>query len=695
MKTGIKRLIVTALALCLCIESEGALAIGNSTTAATSRASNKFEAGTTNSAKTDTKQNIQTISSESDGSELADMIQSHWDDSYFEHVVIDPEQKTVSKDGEKTTVQDALDLNKKDAATVMKSTDSAEKYFSDSVYKSDVKKDGDVVVTAPFQTMRIVVSTNSLADTYGAAEALHYPEYNKYILQYDTQEATQEAYTKLIAKYGSDCCGLDKVLIQDELFRDTSTTSTTSASSCYSWGATLMGMDHLKAEEKAESDGETATVAVIDSGIDTQNKLFDGRTILSTSLNFVEDDSDVHDDCGHGTHVAGTIADCTPDNINFLILRALDNNGYGTALTFFLALEYAVEEKADVINMSFGCSTSSISQPIKDLLDLEVNSAYQEGIPIFAAAGNDSQDVSTTYPACNSQTIAVSALNSDETFASVFSNYGSGIDFAAPGVDIISAWTDGYFAQASGTSMAAPHMAAAAAYIKLHNPNITVSGLYQVLKRYAVDAGTSGKDDLYGWGYVNLYSYYNELGKATVSTLINIKNGISVNWKKVAGASGYYVYRKTGSSSSWKKVKTISSGSTVSWTDTKASNGTNYSYMVRAYGNGSVGLHQSTKTACRLSNVNTSTLKNSSGRKLTLTWNKNSKATGYQIQYATSSKFSGAKTITIKSYKTTSSTISKLTKNKKYYVHIRAYKAVSKVNYYSTWSNTKSVTIRK
>lgn len=88
-------------------------------------------------------------------------------------------------------------------------------------------------------------------------------------------------------------------------------------------------------------------------------------------------------------------------------------------------------------------------------------------------------------------------------------------------------------------------------------------------------------------------------------------------------------------------------------------------------------------------------VKNYKGRKLKACWKKNTKVTGYQVQYSTSSKFKSAKTVTVKGYKSTSKTITKLTKNKKYYVRVRTYKTVSKVNYYSGWSNTKSITIKK
>ena len=88
-------------------------------------------------------------------------------------------------------------------------------------------------------------------------------------------------------------------------------------------------------------------------------------------------------------------------------------------------------------------------------------------------------------------------------------------------------------------------------------------------------------------------------------------------------------------------------------------------------------------------------VKNYKGKKLKASWKKNTKVTGYQVQYSTSSKFKSAKTVTVKGYKSTGKTITKLTKNKKYYVRVRTYKTVSKTNHYSGWSGAKAVTIKK
>lgn len=761
MNYGIRKLISIALALSLCVSAGAESALAATADMSRTAADNAEQFS------------VETVT---EATQITAVVQDYWDDNYFEEVVIDPEQETVTRDGTETTLTKALDLNQSDAETVMESTDAAEQYFADSIYDSEITEDGEVIVTAPFQTRRIVLYADSLSDTYGAAEVLYYPEYHEYILQYDTQESTQAAYNQLAETYGRDHCFVDELISSDDLLMDTNSTE---HASCYSWGATLMGLDQLKAQAGEAVGDSTVTVAVLDTGIDASNSFFDQRTISPDSYNFMENSTDISDITGHGTHVAGIIADCTPDNVSLLILRVFslrnvngEDQEYSTTLVVNTALQYAVDQQADVINMSFGWNNANASS--YTFLDDVIDAAYQANIPICCAAGNLSNDVDTSYPACSEQTIAVSSVNSDGKFDTVYSNYGSKIDFAAPGVNIVSAKAGGGVCSKTGTSMAAPHLTAAIAYIKLRVPSTTLSDVYQVLQRYAVDAGDPGWDRLYGWGYVNLATYFQDnaggsydlsdmtvtlsqssytcdgtakkpavtvwdhgiavpehnytvtyqnnkqvgtatvtvtgvgnykgsisktfsitLGAASISGASNGITGITVTWKRVPGASGYCIYRQSGTSSTWKKVKTITSGNSVNWTDTKVTNGTAYNYLVRAYCGQTLGTYKGSKRVYRLTRTSISSLKNKATRKLSLTWKKNSKASGYQIQYSTKSDFSSCKTITVTSYKTVQKTISKLTKKKNYYVRVRCYKNYSGSKCYSAWSTRKAIKINR
>ena len=176
----------------------------------------------------------------------------------------------------------------------------------------------------------------------------------------------------------------------------------------------------------------------------------------------------------------------------------------------------------------------------------------------------------------------------------------------------------------------------------------------------------------------------------TAITAANQAAGIKLTWKKVTGAAGYKVYR--GST----LIKTITNGSTVTFTDTKANtNGTKYTFKIIPTASTGNGLAR-TLTTYRVARPAVSSVKNSAKKKMTVKWGKNATATGYQIQYSTSKTFaSGNKTVNAAKAGTVSKVIGGLTKKKTYYVRIRTYKTVGKVNYWSAWSPAKSVNIKK
>lgn len=185
------------------------------------------------------------------------------------------------------------------------------------------------------------------------------------------------------------------------------------------------------------------------------------------------------------------------------------------------------------------------------------------------------------------------------------------------------------------------------------------------------------------------------LSCGTISKLTNTTTGIKVTWDKVTGASGYYLYRKT-SSGTYKKIKTITSGSTVSYTDTAVSgnNGTTYLYAVKAYSGSTTSSYKS-KTTVRLTTPTLSSVSNSSSKKMTVKWAAVSGVTGYQIMYSTSSDFSTYTAVKVSGETSVSKVISGLTKGENYYVRIRTYKTVSGTTYASGWTSKKSVTISK
>ncbi|WP_081209259.1 S8 family peptidase [Salegentibacter sediminis] len=204
---------------------------------------------------------------------------------------------------------------------------------------------------------------------------------------------------------------------------------------------------------------------VIDSGIDLDHE--DLNVDASRGFNAFtsgKDGKSTDDGNGHGTHVAGTIAALNNDigvigvapGATVIPVKVLDSRGSGSYSGVIAGVDHVAANgnSGDVANMSLGGPTS-------DALDQAVLSASQQGIKFALAAGNESSDANTSSPARvnGANIVTISAMDSNDNWAS-FSNYGNPpVDYAAPGVAIKSTWKGGGYNTISGTSMASPHAA--------------------------------------------------------------------------------------------------------------------------------------------------------------------------------------------------------------------------------------------
>lgn len=173
----------------------------------------------------------------------------------------------------------------------------------------------------------------------------------------------------------------------------------------------------------------------------------------------------------------------------------------------------------------------------------------------------------------------------------------------------------------------------------------------------------------------------------TLKSVTNINGGIQVKWDKMANVTGYVVERKIGNGK-WAVAKTITSGSTTSWTDKSVKNGQRYTYQIR----GTRGEEKSNVSRAVYRYylpINTVSL-SKSGKTFTAKWKANSSSTGYQVQTAKNSKFSSAKTYTVSNRKTTYKKITPGFRGR-CYVRVRTYKTVNGTKFYSAWSSTKYV----
>jgi thermitase len=251
---------------------------------------------------------------------------------------------------------------------------------------------------------------------------------------------------------------------------------------------------------------EDVLVAIIDTGIDYTHPDL-GEQYVDLGYDWVNNDNYPMDDKGHGTHCAGTIAASINNsigiagmaNVKIMAEKFLNSEGSGSFENAAQAIIHAVDAGADILSNSWGSYYDA------SIVEDAFSYAAAHDVVSIAAAGNDNTQL-THYPSSYSTIISVSATDSADNRA-WFSNYGSTIEVAAPGVDIYSTIpvSKGSYGSKSGTSMACPHVAGVAALIRSFFPAYTASQVRNRLHQAVDDLGSPGWDEDFGYGLTNAY----------------------------------------------------------------------------------------------------------------------------------------------------------------------------------------------
>ena len=333
---------------------------------------------------------------------------------------------------------------------------------------------------------RLILTADTLPEeVYGANSVDHYDDL--YLLTYENKEACASAYDAFVsAGYvvekddlldAIDPNEIPETKVQDEVTAET-------------------------IDDPVPTVGTKQTlVAVIDTGISdvTNDDVFKDRIIEGAS---VISDSYL-DDNGHGTAMAKIIAEDTADEPDVMILpiKALDENGKGTVLSIALAIKYAKEHGADVINLSL----SGVGQ--SNVLTNAINDCYNNGITVVTAAGNDNADAKDYIPGNVDTAINVAAADKDtdgKIVSASYTNYGDNVDFAALGTYQLSIEKDEVALETElrGTSIASAHVAAYIAMLKQINAKVSETDVMESLKASATDLGEEGIDPYFGNGFL-------------------------------------------------------------------------------------------------------------------------------------------------------------------------------------------------
>ena len=351
---------------------------------------------------------------------------------------------------------------------------------------------------------RLIVKTNDNIDEYGAVDSVY--GFGYAFLQYADEKSAQKAKEK----YEESGYTVD----YDFVVTSSSTYDKYNTNDEWAYEETdaVSALDYYKLKAKLNIN-----IAVVDSGINYNHELLKYR-VVRTKMDFSSDNTgDEMDKAGHGTKVAGAIAKSTPSNVKLFAYKIFDKNLKGTSSGVVAALSYIkqLKNKPDIINCSF--TTGGLGTVIDELVDM--------GVTVVASAGNDGKKV-YKQPAIFDSVITVAATN-QYGYAWSSSSYGSCVDISAPGVSVYTANfpVNNSYAQFSGTSMAAPLVSAAAAYVLMENKKYTPE---QVKQELIATATPFKKDDCYneryGAGIVNFSNIIN--GTRCKDVTANLQSGV-------------------------------------------------------------------------------------------------------------------------------------------------------------------------
>lgn len=425
------------------------------------------------------------------------------------------DQKDITKESEYNLEieEDEIALQK----TRVIRTSNYEEYYEENVklvkqYNSSINSE------SPYALRRILgkMDWEINLENYGATVLVIGPD-NSFILQFETEEMTEQAFLKLSQLEQLTYCELDATMTEVEPVEETDHIAEANTD----WDIKMLEIDQYIKYVKEKVGNKSITVCVLDTGTDATHPKLKGKIKEGIKKAAYTDED------GHGTHVAGIVAKCTDGlNVNILPIYGIGDWSLATNGT-----KLAVSKGAKVINMSFGTTyygDNLIKMNCYEAFHDAIKMALDAGASIVTAAGNNGYTDLTIedYYECPSHfgiedgVITVASVDENQKRA-WDSGHGSAVDLAAPGVNIYSTHLYHTYKYMSGTSMATPHITAIVAMMRLVNPEKSPVEIENLLKSYCKDKGAKGRDDCYGQGIPQMSRAIADIGKLNAKHVWN------------------------------------------------------------------------------------------------------------------------------------------------------------------------------
>lgn len=358
------------------------------------------------------------------------------------------------------------------------SEDAPTYYSASSVSENETIDEPEI----DFQTCRLIVQSDIDFNNYGAVEVVSGFE-NFHILQYETEADAKNAYENLLNNPDVISVDIDAVISVDSV----ETTSATSEETTYTqedfnncWSLNATGMDKVL-EYYNDKQFPEIIVGVIDSGVNYNHELFEGRLIRTYFNSSGEDDpNDESDKNGHGTAVTSCIVKTTPSNVKIANYRIFNSKGKASESALCAGFLKAIDDGMKILNASIGFGADGAAFQLAVLKYAEDNNAF-----IICGAGNGASNIDVSFAANyinTSDDVCSVGASTKQNLPAYFTNYGKRVDIVAPGLDVVSADKDGSYSLFSGTSASTPYMTGVFTTLTCVNPDLSTEEKMRMIK---------------------------------------------------------------------------------------------------------------------------------------------------------------------------------------------------------------------